>query len=194
MKSNIQVLLEDLKWCIEEHGFFKGLLYSDLFDPLYRLFNLPKRLYVYITRFYYYGKSGASNTYDFDARGIDDLIYAHIKRVRKYMDSDKTHLVWNSGRKKGLIRKLYEFEELCRRKCKNEDFNDHYYFSKELDKFGRGVRKQIIVRGEVYYTYEQKQEAKKAKRKAMEKDRKIAKQRSERYYELLTKYVDGFWD
>lgn len=186
--------IEDLKFCIEEHGIIKGIYMSDIFDPIYRLINLPKRLYRYIIKFYYYGKVGASKTYDFDATGVDHLIYAHIKRVRKFMDSDQTHLVWNSGRSNGLIKKLYELEELCSRKCQNDDFNDSYYFSKEYKKYGSGVERKIEKGSSVYFTYDQTEEAKKAKRLAIKKDRKIAEQRRKRYYELLEKYLPQFWD
>ena len=193
MKSNIKYLLEDLKDMIEEYGILKGIWHSDLFDPFYRLYKLPNKLYTYITRFYYYGKVGASNTYDYDANSIDELIYAHIKRVRKFMDSDKTHLVWNSKRS-GLMKKLYEFEELCKRKCENDDLNDRYYFSKVLKKHGIGTKVTIDRNGQTYYTYEQTEDVKKLKRNARKKDKKIAKQRLERYYELLRKYSPQFWD
>ena len=108
-------LFEDLLDCIKEYGILKGMYYSDVFSPIYNLIKLPKRIYNYVDKFIYYGKAGAK-TYDFDANSLEHLIYAHIKRVRKFMDSDNTHLVWNSERKKGLIRKLYELEELCKRR------------------------------------------------------------------------------
>lgn len=180
--DNLKYLIEDLKDSVEEWGILKGIYYSDIFSLGYNIINFPKRLFNYLTRFYYYGKVGASETYDFDASGIDNLIYAHIKRVRKFMDSDKTHLMWNSERNKGLIRKLYEFEELCRRKCKHYDFNDHYYFGLELDKRGFGIK------------IKECEKVKKAKFKAIKKDEFIAKQRRERYYHLLRFYVAGFWD
>lgn len=193
MMSNFKYLIEDLRDMVNEHGLCKGLYYSDMFDWFYKLTQIPYRIYNYISRFYYYGKVGASETYDFDAAGIDNLIYAHIKRVRKFMDSDKTHLVWNSDQKrnKGLIRKLYEFEELCRRKCEHDDFNDHYYFGIELDKRGR---KTIKLKSGECYKYVESEETKKAKAKALKKDEFIAKQRRERYYHLLQFYVAGFWD
>lgn len=186
--------MEDFNDSVKSHGLLKGAWYSDLFNPLYRLFNLPKRLCSYISRFYYYGKVGASETFDFDANSVDHLIYAHIRRVRKFMDSDKTHLVWNSSGKTGLMKKLYEFEELCKRKCEYDDFNDLYYFSKAMDKYGRGVKNEVHFCGTVGYRYEQTEKAKKQKHLASKKDRKIAKQREERYYELLTKYMSQFWD
>lgn len=186
--------LEDLKWCIEEHGVLKGIWYSDVFSPIYNVFKMPERVYNYLSRFYYYGKVGASQTVDFDASSIDNLIYAHIKRVRKFMDSDDTHLVWNSSGNTGLKRKLYEFEELCRRKCENDGFNDMYYFRKAYDKYGLGKKVEHLIGKDIYYSYEQTSEAKKAKSRARKKDEYIARQRSERYYEMLRKYVPQFWD
>lgn len=193
MKSSVMVLLEDLKDMVQEHGVLKGIWYSDIFNPFYRLCHLPSDIYNYIQKFYYYGKIGASKTYDFDASSIDVLIYSHIKRVRKFMDSEDTHLVWN-GKRTGLMKKLYEFEELCKRKCKNDDFNDMYYFSKEFKKYGLGKKVEFIRNGQKYYTYEKSDDHKKATSLARKKDEKIAKQRTKRYYELLEKYVPQFWD
>ena len=194
MKEIIKDYIEDIKRLYEIYdNVFKALWYSDLLDPVYRAFNFPAKLLLYIQKFIYYGKVGAS-LYDFDANGVDELIYAHIKRVRKFMDSDKTHLVWNSERKRGLIRKLYEFEELCKRKCRYDDFDSHYYFRKELDKYGRGTCKEIIRNGKKYYTYEKTKEHKRKMSIARKKDKFISKQLRARYYELLSNYVAGFWD
>ena len=194
MKEIFKDYIEDLLDCISEYGILKGIYLSDVFNPFYKISKFPVRLYNYIYNFFYYGKVGA-NLVEYDAiSGIDALTYAHIKRVRKFMDSDKTHLVWNSERKRGLIRKLYEFEELCKRKCKNDDFNNYYYFGKEIDKYGIGNRKEIIRNGKTYYTYEKTEEHKRKLSIARKRDEFISKQVRARYYELLSNYVAGFWD
>ena len=176
-------LFEDLLDCIKEYGILKGMYYSDVFSPIYNLIKLPKRIYNYVDKFIYYGKAGAK-TYDFDANSLEHLIYAHIKRVRKFMDSDNTHLVWNSERKKGLIRKLYELEELCKRKIENE-FNDGYYTYLYYEKYGyfdllENLNKRI--------------KNEKAFKKAYTKDLKIAQSRKKRYDKLMSEYLDKFWD
>lgn len=176
-------LFEDLIDCIKEYGIIKGMYYSDIFFPIYKLIKLPKIIYNYIDKFIYYGKAGAK-TYDFDASSLDILIYAHVKRVRKFMDSDKTHLMWNSERKKGLIRKLYELEELCKRKVENE-FNDGYYITLYYEKYGPS---NLLER------LNQCLKDKKAFKKAYTKDLKIAQSRKKRYDKLMSEYLDRFWD
>jgi len=173
-------LFEDLLDCVKEYGLVKGIYYSDIFHPIYNLINLPKKLYNYLDKFIYYGKAG-TKTFDFDANSLDNLIYAHVKRVRKFMDSGKTHLMWNSGRKKGLIKKLYELEELCKRKVEN-DFNDSYYINLYYEKYGR------------FNLLEEGIKNKEAFRKAYRKDLKIAKSRKKRYDKLMSEYIDRFWD
>lgn len=179
----MKYLYEDLIDCIKEYGILKGIYYSDVFSPIYNLIKLPKRIYNYVDKFIYYGKAG-TRTYDFDANSLDILIYAHVKRVRKFMDSDKTHLVWNSERKKGLIRKLYELEELCKRKVEKE-FNDGYYINlyykkhEPLNLFEK-LNKSI--------------EDREAFKKAYTKDLKIAQSRKKRYDKLMSEYLDKFWD
>jgi len=176
-------LYEDLIDCIKEYGMLKGMYYSDMFLPIYNLIWLPKRFYNYVDKFIYYGKAG-TKAHDFDADSLDILIYSHIKRVRKFMDSDKTHLMWNSGRKRGLIRKLYELEELCKRKVENE-FNDGYYMSLYYKKYGHFNLLENLNEGI---------KNKEAFKKAYAKDLEIAKSRKKRYDKLMSEYLDKFWD
>lgn len=183
--KKIKELYEDLIDCIEMNGLAKGIYYSDLFHPIYNLIGMPKRIYNYIEKFIYYGKAG-TKTHDFDAGSVDVLIYVHVKKVRKFMDSDKTHLVWNSERYKGLIRKLYELEELCKRKEKNDDFNDFYYAHLVNKKYNRYDKDFLEVLEEPKF--------RKEIMKAYEKDRKIAQSRKKRYNELLCNYLERFWD
>lgn len=184
--EKIKELYEDLIDCIKDNGFAKGIYYSDLFHPIYNLIGMPKRIYNFIEKFTYYGKAG-TKTYDFDAGSVDILIYAHVKKVRKFMDSDKTHLVWNSERNKGLIRKLYELEELCKRKEKNDDFNDFYYANLVNKKYNRKDRDflELLNKDPMY---------RKDIRNAYNKDSMIAQSRKKRYNELLCNYLEKFWD
>ena len=184
--NKIKEIYEDLVDSVKYNGFAKGIYYSELFSPIYNLIGLPKRIYNYVDKFIYYGKAG-TKTYDFDANSVDVLIYAQVKRVRKFMDSDKTHLMWNSDRKKGLIRKLYELEELCKRKQKNGDFNDFYYARKVHKKYKRGDIAFFDMLDKVNGYREDI-------RKAYKKDGKIAQSRKKRYDELLSKYLEMFWD
>ena len=143
-----------------------------------------RRLILKIQKFFYYGRAGMK-CYDFDAGSISTLMLAHIKRVRKFMDSDNTHLRWNSDRQgKGLMRKLYEFEEICTRIESRGGFNNYYYFSE--------VRKRYPNIG--LFSNNSTPEYRKECRVAMKKDNAVAKQLEERYVYMIKHYVPMFWD
>ena len=141
------------------------------------------RIYLYITKFIYYGRIGAK-TVDYDANCVDDLVFAHIDRVYKFMLSDNTHLVWNSSSDTNLMRKLAEFHSLCRTKAENEDFNELYYFGKELDLDNRDFDSMFNTT----------KEKRKRRNIAFKKDEMIAKGKRDRYYYLYRKYLRQFWD
>lgn len=163
-----------------------------LIDALLDAYNSILRAFLFVKRFIYYGYIGASKTYDFDASGIHNLIHAHMVRVKAFMDSDKTHLVWNDSPDTGLMKKLAEFTELSRRMADN-DLEDLYHFSKVLAEERKLFdRKGVFT---VNYPSEQVRRAWKTKRRvALKKDEMIWKQRKARYYYMLEKYVPGFWD
>lgn len=173
-------LFLDLKDEIEYHGVLKGLYYSDLFLPIYKLIHMPKEILNYLQKFLYYGYYG-TKTYTFDANSVDILIYAHIKKVRRFMDSDNTHLVWNSCKKTGLIRKLYELEELCKRKIKN-DFSSWHYSNIVREKY---PDREKLFNNPV---------AKKALSKAIKKDQRVQESLKARYNHLFNHYLPYFWD
>ena len=101
------------------------------------------RSYHFIVRFLYYGKIGATKTYDFDSSGIDTLIHAHISRVNDFMhDPKQTHLVWNSDPQNRRMRLLREFTELSKRK--DED-KCGYYFSQIFEKYGDDILERINI-------------------------------------------------
>ena len=165
---------------------------SDWFDPIYKLTRIPFKLINYCEKFYYYGKIGASNCYDFESHGIYDLIYAHMKRVKKHMHSDKTHLVWNSNSKNGLMRKLDEFTELSKRMSYNE-MDDHYNFTKTREEAENayGMKNFFNIN---YPNEKTKDKWDKKIRIVMKKDDMIKKERINRYYYLMKNVVPRFWD
>lgn len=80
------------------------------------LYYKIRSLYIFIVRFFYYGYHGAKYTADWDANCLHELIYAHMKRVNKFMhDDDLTHLMWNSNRDNKGMRLLRELTELSER-------------------------------------------------------------------------------
>lgn len=180
--------INDIKECIDTFGLYRGLYYSEILSPIYSVLEMPKKTYRYIRNFIYYGKAGA-RLCEYDANGVDELIYAHIKRVRKFMDSDKTHCMWTE-KNKGLIRKLYELEALCKEKVEN-DLESSYYLEKAIKKYGFGKREKLE---NGCYVIERSDEQKKAMFIARKKDKLVTRYKKDRYNELLVKYLPLFWD
>ena len=145
------------------------------------------RLYHSVVRFFYYGYYGAKYTRDFDANGSHSLIYAHMKRVKKFMNSDETHLVWNDKPDNKGMRVMAEFTELARRMSENEMatyVNYHKFKSKYPDydlisRLGSEDRDPSIE---------------KEMSLAFKKDRAISKQLTDRYFYLLENKMASFWD
>jgi len=157
---------------------------SDWFDPIYRIYRKPFQWYHTVEKFIYYGYYG-TKCVDFDALSIHTLIHAHMVRVNDHMRSNHTHLDWNSNNNTGLMRKLAEFTELSRRMADNE-FNDLYYFGKELDKIDSGDWLDRINKTSP--------EQRKKELTAHKKDDMIQKQHLDRYYYMLREFVPRFWD
>lgn len=157
---------------------------SEWFDPIYRLTKIPHRIYHKIEKFIYYGYYG-SMCWDFDANCINTLIYAHMKRVNKFMNSNKTHLLWNNRIDTKGMRLLAEFTELSKRMSENE-LRSYTFYGKVREKFPEET-KTLLFNSE-------NKEFKRLMRIAFKKDRAICEQLTERYYYLLKKEVPGFWD
>lgn len=162
---------------------FEKMYLSYKLDWFFDLLNIPRRIYNYIDKFIYYGFHGAK-TYDYETHSSYYLMYVQIKRVRKFMDSDKTHLMWNSdGNNKGLIRKLYEFEELLKRKYEN-DLTSYYYIRKFHDQYRHiSLRKGLneLLRSKEY-------------KLASKKDAMVSKGLEQRFKYMLDHYLEMFWD
>ena len=147
------------------------------------MFNWFKYRYQMIKRMLYYGWH-SRHVVEFDASSIDTLTYHLIKRINKFMKSNKTHLEWNDVNNGKLMRKLSEFEELCKRKNDN-NFEDLYYFGKVLDTYGEDRWSRVLKR-----TKEENSIVK----KALAKDRKITKSLNDRYHYMYKHYLPMFWD
>ena len=143
------------------------------------------RLYHFGERFFYYGYHGAKYTFDFDASGSHNLIYAHMKRVKKFMNSDKTHLLWNDKSDTKLMRVLAEFTELCKR-MSDDEMATYYNYNKFKAKYPDYNIIDILN--------EKDESIKKEIRLAFKRDRAIAKQLTDRYYYLLENKMPAFWD
>jgi len=170
----------------DEDSIFQKIYLSDWFDPIYRLYRKPFNMYHYIEKFIYYGRVGASQCHDFEAGGVHSLIYAHMKRVHKYMNSNNTHLVWNDKPDTKPMRKLAEFLELSKRMSENE-MSSYVNYDKVKAKYPeKGCMSIFENRGNTPYRQEI--------RAAFKKDKKVVDARLKRYYDLFEKELPGFWD
>lgn len=151
-----------------------------------RLIKYIARFFDKIEKFCYYGMAGIKCE-DYDANSVDTLIYAHMKRVQKFMKGPNTHLIWNSkeNHNKGLMRKLDEFVELCKRRERNglRQFDNYSKFMKENFPEEKGLLLDI-----------KDEKLKRKLRIALKKDRAIEKSWHKRYYKMYEKYLPGFWD
>ena len=141
-------------------------------------------LITFIKRFCYYGYHGARYTRDYDAQGIHHLIYAHIRRVKRFMHNPKlTHLQWNSDPQNRDMRLLREFEELSKRM--SEDSVGHF-LSEVCKEYGPWDGMSLKGMNDLGF--------KKKIRIAIKKDSMKKKGEIERYYYLLEHKVPHFWD
>ena len=144
-----------------------------------------KQIINYIKRFYYYGKIGASRTYDFDSAGIHVLINAHMERVSKFMHNpDLTNSLWNSDPNNRRMRQLREFVELSRRVIGNEAGYFHTQVYEKWDRDKDGLI-SFMINNEEY---------RKEALRAIKKDNRIRRQHEERYYYMLKNVVPNFSD
>ena len=157
---------------------------ADWFDPIYKLIRIPFRIYRNIDKFIYYGYNG-TKCVDFDASSIHTLIYVHMKRVKKFMNSSNTHLMWSDDPNTKDMRKLAEFTELSRRMSEYE-LENHYFLGKVLRKYD--------AHGKSFFDRINDPEYKKEAKIAIKKDRMKNEQLTRRYYYLLEQKVPGFWD
>lgn len=144
-------------------------------DLLYKI----KAIYQAICRFFYYGKVGMK-CYAFDASAVYDLEYAHMKRVKDFMMSDKTHLMWNDSNDTKDMKRLIEFTELSR------------LMSREVLCMSNYMRLPEHIRDNHEWLYNRPMN--KLKRIALKKDRLLEVDRKKRYHQLREKYLETFWD
>jgi len=139
-----------------------------------------------IIKFFYYGYHG-SKCFDFDASsGIYRLTAAHMKRVSKFMHSNKTHLVWNDDPNTKGMRRLREFTELSEGMANNDLQSFHFY--------GIFKEKYPDTNGIDVFRMDRDSKIRRDMSRAFKKDRLVAKCKQERYEYLHKKYMPGFWD
>jgi hypothetical protein len=190
MRRLLQIIKEETK---HYDSIWQYIYLHEWFDPFRRLYNLPKKLYGWLDRFIYYGLVGAKECVDYDAMSIHNLIYAHIRRLRRFMSNpNNTHTMWTTKPNKGLFRRLKELEEYSRRySCGEDQRRDNFSNTYEelREKYGYKDFFDVNYPNEI-----EKDKARKLIKKALQKDERVIKSQNDRYFELLQEYVPRFWD
>lgn len=187
--------IKDLKWCVKEYGILKGIYFSDIFNPLYKLINFFPNLIYDIKKYHYYGKAGLS-TQDFDFNEYT-LLKAHLERVLDYMMSNKTHLMWNSKKDCKSMRKLKEAYELASRIEEAPDYSENWH----------SMYKQLEVKQHLepcsgrpkFYNVNHSYNVPEKRARlllniARKKDESYDKFRKQRLRHLIDKYGRSWWD
>lgn len=139
-------------------------------------------------KFIHYGKAGLE-CYDFDAHGIYHMLYAHLSRVYEFMNSDKTHLMWNNNKQSKLMRRLTECLYLC-------DYlkNDSQIIGDRLSTYFEEERSLSENRGKNFFDSDYKRLSKTRFRAFQKLDRAEYDYKKKRFFHLLERYANGWWD
>lgn len=133
------------------------------------------------------------NSWDFDASTIYEMVYLKLDRVYKCM-RDHGHCMWNSDPANKDMRRLLELTELARKLSEDDycryyyRFNDKYY-NKDRDdscfiwRLDRLTGKPI---SDKLYSVMLK--------KAFDRDHKNRLADKARFFMMMEKYMERFWD
>jgi hypothetical protein len=193
---NLNKMLKNYQNDLKDYdSIWERIYLSDWFDPVYRAIRFIPNLISDIRKYHYYGKIGMGvHDFDYDPYTMQA---AHISRVKDFMLSDNTHLMWNDNAANNRMRKLLEASGLLNqlKAGRNYDIN---YVGKFLDKYSKKDRQPNCldglfddgrnrkpIRNELYDFFF---------KKAAEKDDAIMKGKKERLHYLVEKYGDQWWD
>lgn len=142
----------------------------------------------------YFWASKLNNTYDFDCHDIYMMIYLKLDRAYKYF-KDHGHCVWNSSENTNLMKKLKECKELAKRLY--DDELNYRAFKEADEKFKLYWSEKNEGSTNIYLQMTYKLNPKRAEFFKKGKNKIYSKEnqnRKERFYYLLNKYQDYFWD
>lgn len=164
---------------------------SGYLDWFFNIIYWIRDKYEMIKRMLFWGWKLRNNA-DFDSHFLYEIIHLKLRKIYE-CHRDHGHCVWNSSKNNKQMRKLRECYELAKRL-----YDDEYRLnkvSKIMDKYKSNQSKNNFV--ESYYP-----EAKAINHKlytfiikrSMDKDNAILKERKDRLFTLLYKYIDEWWD
>jgi len=152
-----------------------------------------RRLFNTLERVRYWGWN-MRNNYDFGAQYIYEMLYHKLDRTYRYM-RDNGHCVWNESENSNLMRKLREARELAYRIWKDEEdikafeeTDERYGFKMWTTPEGNGSHR-------LHITWERNpEEARKFRERRTRHYESIRKYYRERFYYLMSKYLERWWD
>jgi len=164
----------------------------DYFEGLYyKIIRIKQQ----IKNFFFWGWF-MKDTLDYDAHSIYPMLHYKLKSVYNYMKKD-SHLMWNSSTKTNGMRKLAELSELAR-KLYEEDYSYRNNVRRVMDNYEcpRTIASPIyslvkrrkprkMISNDLYKFYF---------KMASKRDKKEYETVKNRFYYLLNKYVEHFWD
>jgi hypothetical protein len=187
---------------------FSGLLYSlrkgdfsgvmdDAKDLLfYNAYYAILSTYKSISSVLYWGWN-MRNSVDYDAHSMYDLMYLKLDRIYKEMVNN-SHLMWNSKETTKGMKRLAETRRLAKMLA-NDTYNCYVY--KVMDKYTcpnhlkpssifnkiriNGEKEKKLISDKLYSLYF---------KKASELDRLNYLTIKNRYFMLLGKHIEGWWD
>lgn len=168
--------------------WFQDVLYYSWATPIINL-------YTKINRMLFWGWN-MRNSVDYDASTLYDVVYLKLDRVYDSM-LNYNHLVWNSSPDTKLMRRLCELKLLAKKLSESDKYNSNY--SKLSDKYARVSRDGL---DRLFYSFNLHPNAKTINdklyshffRSAIKKDTAARNIDKNRYYYLMDKYLEHFWD
>jgi hypothetical protein len=167
---------------------------SDWFDPIYKVIRFFPKTYEKLNRMIFWGWK-LRYSWDFDASTLYEIIYLKLDRVQKCC-LKHGHLEWDSSPDTNLMRKLSELKGLAKRLSednyhKNSSrFHDMYcrldQNKSPLDYMFTKHHPEARPISETMYSFFFK--------KAIDADNKEKIADKKRFYYLMDKYLESFWD
>jgi len=154
--------------------------------------------YEQVCRFLYYGWN-MRNAYEFDSSSVELAQHYSLLRLKKFMESDKTHLAWNDSKDTKLMKRLAEAVKLSGELLKIDDGTSHKHYSKLRKKYKPKKKNDTLsFIDKLYDTSETKEIDDKLftfmLRKAFKKDNTVFLEKKKRFEYLMSKYLKHWWD
>lgn len=156
-----------------------------------------KVFYEQLCRFFYYGWK-MKDAYEYDYNSVEQAQYFSLLRLKKFMDSDKTHLMWNDSKDTKLMKRLAETVELSKYLVNHDrSFKNYRKLRKKYKSNKKRGRFDIFEDTFMEYKNAKPIDDKLFRfmmKKAFERDGKEYKAKKKRFEHLMSTYLQHWWD